>query len=321
MIRTCTFAIASLALATSAPASAQEVEYDQIEKKNLESGKDILSDDKAYIYITGSNRNFGVFLKTPDADDIAEYEEEWREKFEKAKKAYPGRLRRFEKKMEVWKRSRAGRKPEAPVEPTEETFSIGDIERRMIVTFGPQFVFDKDKDEDGEKTFSYLVEVEPGTYSYYGPIFYAPGVAPAGVCYCMGSVKFDAEAGKVTSLGNFLSFEWVTTDLAKQSDVNANIERDTAERVDYSTPAILSDFGSEPAELRAAGKMNNLFGILIGRLPPVEGVLAYDRDVPIDLKGQLESSVEVEQGVLGPTPPDDENESEPEIVPEPQDVG
>lgn len=280
---------AALVFAPVLPAAAQEVEFDQIEKKNLDSGKESLDPAKAYIYVTGPNRTNGVFLKAPDDADIAEYETEWKEEFAKAVKKHPGRVKRYERQLATWQKTRRGGKPEMPVEPTEETFAIGDIQRRMIVTFGPQFVYDKSKADNGDKTFSYLIEVEPGTYSYYGPIFYAPGVAPAGICYCMGSVKFDAPAGKVTSLGDFLAFQWVTGEVAVQSNVSADPEffPVSPDPVDFSGPAELESFGVQPADLRAAGKMNNLFGIMIGRMPPYEGVLDYDRDIPIDVKGLI----------------------------------
>ena len=41
---------------------------------------------------------------------------------------------------------------------------------------------------------------------------------------------------------------------------------------------------SERADWRAAGKIDNFYGLLIGRMPPVPGVLAYERDTVIDLK-------------------------------------
>lgn len=269
---------------TAAGANAQAVDHKPIEEKNLESGKAQLQADKAYIYVTSPYRVNGMFLKTPDGADIAEYEADWREKLDKEQKKYPNRLKRYETDRAVWLKTRKGRSPEKPVEPTEESFSIGDITSRMIVTFGPQFVYGKGQGD--EKSFSYLVEVEPGTYSYYGPIFYAPNAAAMGTCYCMGTVKFDAAAGQVTSLGDFLSMGWVSDEAARLSSVayDPEFKRDP-KPADFSAPARLVEFGAVPADLRAAGKINNIFGIMVGRMPPVEGVLAYDRDVPIDVKG------------------------------------
>ena len=52
--------------------------------------------------------------------------------------------------------------------PTAENFAIPEIERGLMVGFGPMFIYSK-----GEDYFSYLIEVEPGTYNYYGPVFLA----------------------------------------------------------------------------------------------------------------------------------------------------
>ena len=275
MIRTAISGLgAALVLAASTPVAAQETEYRAIEAKNLASGKHSIAPDKGYILMTGPNRTNGIFVKTPDADDIAVYQAEWDKEFAEAVEKYPGRLERWKKNTEA--RRNAGDKP---VEPTRENFSIGDIERRMIVSFGPQFVFEK-----GEDSFSYLAEVEPGTYTYYGPIFYMPNGSAMGTCYCMGSVKFEVGAGKITNLGNFLAFGWVDNALLSQASViMPEIER-VAVPVEYPVPASLAGQQVVQADLRAAGKMNNFFGVLVGRIPPVEGVLAYERDRIVDVK-------------------------------------
>lgn len=291
-------AVAALAISAAYPAQAQQATYKPIERKNLDSGKASIAADKAYIYLSAPTRVMGVFLKTPDAEDLAEYDAEWRKELEEAKRKYPGRLKRYESDIAVWRKTKSGREPQKPVEPTEASFSIGAMESRMVVPFGPQFVYDKSDGE--EKKFSYLVEVEPGTYSYYGPLFYGPGVAPMGTCYCMGSVKFEAAAGKVTSLGNFLGFEWVTKELSQQAAVNTLIERSAAEAkpIDLVPPPELAAKGAVEADLRAAGKINNIFGVMVGRMPPVAGILAYERDVPIDVKGLAQANADAEAAAV-----------------------
>src|SRR3546814_11124688 len=59
-------------------------------------------------------------------------------------------------------------------------------------------------------------------------------------------------------------------------------------RADWSGPDARSALPAAPARVRAAGKVNNFIRALIGRIPPVPGVLAYDRDIPIDLVGIAE---------------------------------
>jgi hypothetical protein len=161
----------------------------------------------------------------------------------------------------------------------------------MIVAFGPQFVFDKTEGPD--KSFSYLIEVEPGEYTYLGPIFYLPGTQIFGTCYCMGTVRFEARAGVITSLGDFLSLGWADLAALAQSTIERQLLPDRPARpTDWSLPASLAQYPGAPAQLRAAGKRDNVLSVLVGRIPPVPEVLAYERDVPIDLVGLAEAVAE-----------------------------
>lgn len=271
------------------PAAAQKLkpdtaEYKAIEAKNLASGKAKIDPAKAYIYIKSpQNRTNGVFLKTPSPEEIANYEAKWREELADAKQDYPKELARYNAARQ------AGRTPKVePVEPTEESFAIDPIDLRMIVSFGPQFVFDK---TDGEaKSFSYLIEVEPGEYTYFGPILYVPGAPVFGQCYCMGSVKFEAKAGQITSLGDFLGLGWADRAALELSTFERELLPDRpAQPTDWSIPPSLTQYPAAQADLRAAGKRNNFLRALVSRIPPVPGVLAYERDVPIDLVGLAEA--------------------------------
>ncbi|WP_086616625.1 hypothetical protein [Erythrobacter tepidarius] len=282
--------LAALVLALfAAPAAAGKIkpdtaEYRAIELKNLVSGKARIDPAKAYIFLRSpQNRTNGVFLKTPSAEEIANYEAEWREEFAEEVRKYPGRLKNWEVARQ------AGRaRGEKPVEPTEATFAIAPIDLRMIVPFGPQFVFDKIEGPD--KSFSYLIEVEPGEYTWFGPILYLPGTQTFGQCYCMGSVRFEAKAGQITSLGDFLSLGWADRAALEQSTIERMLLPDRpAKPTDWSVPESLANYPHAQAELRAAGKRNNVLSALVGRMPPVPGVLAYDRDVPIDLIGLAEA--------------------------------
>jgi hypothetical protein len=293
MKRIVTIIAGALAL-LAAPAAAEKIkpdiaEYKAIEAKNLVSGKQAIDPAKAYIYIKSrQNRANGVFLKTPDAQEIANYEAKWREEFEEEREKYPRKLANWEAR-----RKAGGRAGEKPVEPTEESFAIAPIDMRMLVSFGPQYIFDKTAGE--EKPFSYLIEVEPGEYTYFGPILYLPGTPTFGVCFCMGSVKFEAKAGQITSLGDFLGLGWADHSALEQSTFERTLLPDRpAVPTDWSVSEALAQYPSAKAELRASGKRNNFLRALVGRIPPVPGVLAYDRDIPIDLVGLAEGKVEVE---------------------------
>ncbi|MCL9983675.1 MAG: hypothetical protein NBV60_11020 [Erythrobacter sp.] len=278
----------ALALAAT-PAAAQKVKPDlaeskAIELKNLTSGKAKIDPAKAYIFVRSpQNRANGIFLKTPGPEEIANYETKWREEFAEAQADYPKALKRYEAA------AKTGRPPkEKPVEPTEQSFAIDPIEFRMIVGYGPQFIFDKTEGEN--KSFSYLIEVEPGEYTYFGPILYLPGTQVFGQCFCMGSVKFEAKAGQITSLGDFLSLGWADRKALEQSTFERELLPDRpAKPTDWSVPASLAQYPNAKAELRAAGKRNNFLRALVGRIPPVPGVLAYNRDVPVDLIGLAEA--------------------------------
>ncbi|MDC8754321.1 hypothetical protein OIK40_06645 [Erythrobacter sp. sf7] len=307
MKRIVTLIAGAIALAAT-PAAAEKIkpdiaEYKAVEAKNLASGKQKIDPAKAYIYIKSRrNRSNGLFLKTPNAEEIANYEAKWREEFEDEVRKYPGRL----KNWEIQQQSGRGR-GEKPVEPTEESFAIAPIDMRMMVPFGPQFIFDKTEGE--EKTFSYLIEVEPGEYTYYGPMLYMPNGQVFGVCYCMGSVKFEAKAGQITSLGDFLGLGWADRAALEQSTFERTLLPDRpAVPTDWSVPESLAQYPNAKAELRAAGKRNNFIRALVGRIPPVPGVLAYERDVPVDLIGLAEAkakaAAEAEAAVtVGDEPP------------------
>lgn len=288
------FLIAGALALAATPAAAQKVKPDlaeakAIELKNLTSGKARIDPAKAYIYINSpQNRANGIFLKTPNAEEIANYEIKWREEFAEAQADYPKDLKRYEAA------AKTGRPPkEKPVEPTEQSFAIDPIDFRMIVGYGPQFIFDKTEGEN--KSFSYLIEVEPGEYTFFGPILYVPGSPVFGQCFCMGSVKFEAKAGQITSLGDFLSLGWADRAALEQSTFERELLPDRpAKPTDWSVPASLAQYPHAKAELRAAGKRNNFLRALVGRIPPVPGVLAYNRDVPVDLVGLAEAKAKAD---------------------------
>jgi hypothetical protein len=111
----------------------------------------------------------------------------------------------------------------------------------------------------------------------------------------MGSVKFEAKAGQITSLGDFLSLGWADRAALEQSTFERELLPDRpAKPTDWSIPQSLAKYTNAKAELRAAGKRNNVLRALVGRIPPVPGVLAYNRDVPVDLIGLAEAKAKAE---------------------------
>lgn len=281
MIRTIAIAAALSAAAIAVPAAAQSVEYKALESKSLGT-KTSIEATKGYILVSAPNRVFGTFIKTPDQDELAEHRAEWEKRFEKAKKRYASDLKNWTLL------SKQGRVPGAkPVEPTEATFSIGDIERLMTVSFGPMFAFEKGEDD----SVSYLIQVEPGTYTYYGPVMVMPNGAAAGSCFCMGTVQFEAKPGVITNLGDFITLGWVDDAGARQMAAVTVGEGRMPKPASYPIPAALAKYTVEQADWRAAGKRNNFLGINVMRMPPVPGVMAYDRDRIVDLRAQAATTV------------------------------
>ena len=282
-------ALAGAALLIGAPLHAQA-----IEEKNVVSGKAKLDPAKGYIYSIGPGRVTGMFIRVPDAEDIEEYRVDWEKQFAKAEKGYDSKLKSWQREADI--AVSAGQKfsKPKPVKPTRETFSIGPIEQRTTISFGPTYVFAKAKDPD---SYSYLNAVKPGTYIWYGPVFLGPN-GMAGYCYCMGTIKFDVKAGVITDLGTMLTsqagleglmgFDSVDNQPDRFTDGNPAADAPGPDSLPYGVPETLKAFPAERAKFQAAGKINNLFGIRIARLRPIAGVLGYKRDAVIDLRtGQL----------------------------------
>lgn len=274
-----------LACAQAWPAHAQS-----IEEKQLAAGKFSFDPEAGYIYVHGPFRQTGTLLKVPDQADMDAYKKDWDEAFANAKAEYVKRLASWESE----RKAAAGSPHKTsgqPVEPTPETFTIGDIETRTKTSFGPDYAFIKD---NSNNYYSYFMKVKPGTYVYYGPFMTDPNGAHVGACYCMGSIQFEVKPGVITDTGNFL--------LTAQFQTPANPPRVgvvfTPEetfvmigklKIDLRTiawglPASLNGFPSTRADFRASGKIDNFYGVSVLRMPAIPGILAYQRDKVIDLK-------------------------------------
>jgi hypothetical protein len=275
--------VLAVGLLLTTPAFAQAVE-----EKNLLSGKAKIEPDSGYIHITGPTRSMGMFLKMPDATDKAEYEAKWAEELAKEKKKYLKKLASWERDVAAAKASKA-KPPEKPAEPTEENFSIGPIELLNPVNYGPQFIFSKSKEPE---QFTYLHKVKPGTYVYYGPV--AVVQAAFGTCYCMGSVQFEVKPGAITDLGNFM-FAAPRDDPAFPRDnsdpkgSNGGLygvyfgKPPAQPALSFGVAASLKAYPYHKAEFHASPKLENFYGITVSRMPPIPGILGYDRDKPVDL--------------------------------------
>ena len=196
-MRIVTKLLATAAFALAMPALAAP---EAVEEKNIVAGKQKLDPASGYIFVQANYRTFGTFLRVPDDSTRAEHKKDWDEAFAKAQKKYPGKIKDWEAAVQVAKQTKK-QPPERPVEPTPENFSIDPIELRDTVSFGPMFIYSKD---EAAGRFNYLTAVKPGTYIYYGPVLMQPGGITGGICFCMGTVRFEVRPGVITDLGNFL---------------------------------------------------------------------------------------------------------------------
>lgn len=277
--------IIALGLALLAP---QPLLAKPVEEKNVTSGKVKLDPAMGYILISGPERQNGIFLHVPDDETRRTYEQDRLKAFAKAQKRFASELSTWKANAEIAK-SNGAIPMDKPEEPKLETFTIDPIELRDVESFGPFFVYSK-----GE-TITYLNAVKPGTWIWYGPLFMAPNGGAVGQCNCLGTVRFEVKPGVVTDLGTSLADapRWETeNDVARLQLKEMNAKRAAAGKeplktlvsgqVKYGLPASLQSWPSVQAELHASPKMNNYYGVLVSRVAPIPGVLAYHRDVIVD---------------------------------------
>jgi hypothetical protein len=269
-----------------------------VEAKHVKDAPKVTLDPaKAYILLRTPNAMPMHFIKIPSADDQAAYDGLRNEAFAEAREDYAKALAKYERDLALSKKTSGMKAPKKPVEPTEANFQFTQFAQMANFTMGP---FNRFYSKDGG---TYLHAVTPGKYRIFGQVDPLVGV---GVCYCMGSVTFEAEAGKIVDLGT------MTGDLANSGP---------PEKGDSSSPRVaalalalqpandltpvdprLVSLPRYPADLRAAGKMANYMGIAISRLPAIKGVLSYRRDQIVDKKA-VPAEAEVAPAVPAPEQP------------------
>ncbi|GGN45396.1 hypothetical protein GCM10011349_11400 [Novosphingobium indicum] len=148
----------------------------------------------------------------------------------------------------------------------------------------------KDFAEDGEMR-TYLVEVPPGTYVFYGT---AVGTRALTNCNCLGTVKFAAQPGVVTFLGSLYADK-----VHKPSPV-PNLEDNLGEQMfqysfilgaavvpadlDTVVPQVAAGLPLARAEYHAVGPFLQPGASWINRLAPVPGVLSYSEGKVVDVR-------------------------------------
>lgn len=147
------------------------------------------------------------------------------------------------------------------------------------------------------KTATVLAEVPPGDYIFYGEGF-------AGFlyqCFCLGTVGFTAEAGRVTDLGTMIVGR--AADPSPIPELAGEVDQGPSALMDYvlwaialrpqragkDVPAGLDPARTLPARFRAIGPFVDPNTLLISRLAAIPGVLAYDGGRVIDVETGTEA--------------------------------
>lgn len=123
----------------------------------------------------------------------------------------------------------------------------------------------------------------------------------------MGTVALAVKAGVITDTGNFF-LVGPGTDLdfpeppAKLTGSEAGLYRPAAGSAQWGTlafglPDTLKTYPNAQADFRAHGKIDNFYKVAVGRMPPVPGVLAYERDKIIDLRAAAEKVGDIAETV------------------------
>jgi len=213
------------------------------------------------------------FVRVPTVDDQAAYDKLRAAAFEDAREDYAKKLKRWEDAKASAVRTPGLKVPDKPNEPTEANFQFVPFAQLANFAMGP---FNRFANKGGTV---YLHAVTPGTYRLHGQ---NDPLLGGGVCYCMGSVQFDAAAGSITDLGTLG---------ANPAGDEPPVKGDSSTPRTFAFALTLMPASAETpvdprltslprtaAKLRAAGKMANYWGIAVSRLPAVPGVLRYDQD-------------------------------------------
>lgn len=238
--------------------------------------------DVSYIFFRTPARVPIQFIREAGAEERASYETDRAIAYERARARYERALTRYQRDEELCRRRPEPfcrtRPPERPAEVNQQTFAYPPIEAVNLLSVGGSRVFERSETE-----VAYLIAVRPGYYSLYGNIE-VTGSGPVGVCLCMGSVRFEAPAGRIVDLGTINSPDFAEDD--NRASRRMNSQQVVPAAAGAMLPARLAGLPVVPAELRAAGKVPNFFAVEIDRHPPIDGVLAYDRDRVIDLRAE-----------------------------------
>lgn len=246
-----------------------------------------LDSSKGYILLRSDAAVPLYLMRVPSAEDQRIYDGLRAEGLAEAREDYAKDLKKYEREAASWEKASqqqraAMRRPVKPVEPTDSNFEFTPFGLMAAVGIGPLNRFAKAK---GAST--YLQEITPGEYRIYGPFVPLAGGGSMGMCYCMGSVKFEVRAGEVTDMGVIMAGQ-AEIPRAPKGDSSMPIFVDIPNYLGPAPAGMQLDPRLASATVRRAqykpvGKLPNYFGVTLGRIPEMPGVFRYERDRMVDL--------------------------------------
>lgn len=320
MMRTRICTIAAITLAAFMPTALAAQDSERVEFERVKDRDEVTLDpDKTYLLVESPTLAMPSFIVMPNDEQREDWARQRAEEMAEAVEDYPDDMRRYERDMETWQATgrRASRRPQMPIEPTEESFPWPDLESRRIASTGPLNRFYKSDDVS-----LWLSEVPPGDYVFYG-FGFGPTAVGAGTCMCMGSVDFVVEPGKITALR--VGSLFLDADGNRQAEVpdDSNTTDLMTRQVMLIGPATGAAYDPRiprdrivAAEFSAVENLPNWFGGMVARVEPIEGVLGYDRDKAIDLRAASEPEPVAEMPVEAEPAVDVEDAPAPESAPE-----
>jgi hypothetical protein len=228
----------------------------------------VLDPAKAYILIDTDGLQLPVFMHRPSAAEAARWDAKRAEEFAKERAKWAKKHAAWERDAAAYKKSPTGTPPKKPVEPTEANFGFPSYEQAHQFLAGPQNRFNK---QGGSR---YLQEVPPGTYVFYKNMM---------ACACLGTVEFEAAAGKITTLGLGLPFLEALKNEAKDKrpktalDLPPGVTTMRLEQTDFTDPRFPAGSVVQ-AQFKPAGQWPNWGGGEVDRVMAIPGVFRYERD-------------------------------------------
>ena len=231
-------------------------------------------------------------IATPE--ELADYKARREAAFAKAHAKWAKAHASWAKNYALWKKEdpgRRGTRPEEPIEPTDASLNIPELDKENLIGFGPLFRFAKQKGGDS----TYLQRVWPGRYVVYGSVMVNPNGGAIGMCVCMGTIAFDAKPGAITDVGAVnatmadalispgMLNDVPPTDVEALRNGTITMMRWTLPDTSLSVDPRLSAYKVVPAQFKPAGPVPNYYGVQVDRLTAIPGVIGYERDKIVDL--------------------------------------